>query len=286
MQNGHVLHICSACGAVNSEENRVCAFCESPLEEHATAPVESVATPPDDWHEEVARKLEAFRSRRRQLGFEESQPELPFVAGEAANDAAVENLDLEAQLEPAAAAEEDPGPLIISAEPELDGVAEETVDEEASLIPVAEISGRRRSGLLDALFLGLTCAGFLALFRALGGQFAIGKLEAAVYVATFFLFYLAYFSLFTIYGGQTPGMGLAGLIVVGFDGNAPTSGQLLWRSFGYLVSGATLFLGFFWTLWDDDQLSWHDRISQTYLTRASASGASLEEAHSHTLTPK
>ncbi len=25
-------------------------------------------------------------------------------------------------------------------------------------------------------------------------------------------------------------------------------------------------LGFLWALWDEDQLSWHDRISQTFVT--------------------
>src|ERR1700677_3790041 len=39
------------------------------------------------------------------------------------------------------------------------------------------------------------------------------------------------------------------------------------RSFGYVLSGATL-LGFFWALWDEDRFTWQDRISQTYITAA------------------
>jgi uncharacterized RDD family membrane protein YckC len=54
--------------------------------------------------------------------------------------------------------------------------------------------------------------------------------------------------------------------VVSFDGGIPTSRQMAWRSFGYLISAGTCFLGFAWALWDEDQLCWHDRISQTYLT--------------------
>jgi len=42
----------------------------------------------------------------------------------------------------------------------------------------------------------------------------------------------------------------------------------VWRSFGYLLSGAALMLGFFWAFWDEDRLTWHDRISQTYVTGA------------------
>ena len=43
---------------------------------------------------------------------------------------------------------------------------------------------------------------------------------------------------------------------------------MLWRSFGYLVSAGTLLFGFLAALWDEDHLTWHDRISQTYLTSA------------------
>jgi len=33
-----------------------------------------------------------------------------------------------------------------------------------------------------------------------------------------------------------------------------------------LISAGTFFLGFFWALWDEDGMTWHDRISRTYLT--------------------
>jgi uncharacterized RDD family membrane protein YckC len=84
------------------------------------------------------------------------------------------------------------------------------------------------------------------------------------------LLYTQYFTLFTVMGGATPGMMLAGLRLVSFDGNAPQPLQLAWRSFGYLVSGGTAFMGFLAALWDEDHLSWHDRMSQTYITQAPA----------------
>ena len=92
------------------------------------------------------------------------------------------------------------------------------------------------------------------------------SLTLAVAGATFALFYAQYFALFTVFGGSTPGMMLRGLRVVSFDGGIPTSRQMVWRSFGYLISAGMCFLGFVWALWDDDQLCWQDRISQTYLT--------------------
>ena len=106
----------------------------------------------------------------------------------------------------------------------------------------------------------------LALFWALGGHIGFNQLDAVVTAATLVLFYAQYFALFTVFGGSTPGMMLLRLRVVSFDGSVPSSRQMVWRSFGYLVSAGTCFLGFLWALWDEDHLCWQDRISQTYLT--------------------
>jgi len=106
----------------------------------------------------------------------------------------------------------------------------------------------------------------LALFTVLGGHIGLNRLDLSVAGATFVLFYAQYFALFTIFGGSTPGMMICGLRAVSFDGGTPTSRQMAWRSFGYLVSAGSCFLGFVWALWDEDRLCWQDRISHTYLT--------------------
>lgn len=106
----------------------------------------------------------------------------------------------------------------------------------------------------------------LALFTVLGGQIGLNKLDLSVAGATLALFYAQYFSLFTVFGGSTPGMMICGLRVVSFDGNMATSRQMVWRSLGYLISAGACFLGFIWAIWDEDQLCWQDRLSHTYLT--------------------
>jgi len=136
------------------------------------------------------------------------------------------------------------------------------------LRPVASLGERRLAGILDTAFLLFTFGGILALFSALGGRFTLTRLDAAIAVAALGMFYAQYFTLFTVFGGSTPGMMLRGLRVVSFDGDTPTPRQMLWRSFGYLISAGTFMLGFFWALWDEDHLCWQDRISQTYLTPA------------------
>ena len=135
-----------------------------------------------------------------------------------------------------------------------------------ALFPVASLPERRRAALLDAAFLLFSFGGMLALFTTLGGRLDFSRLDAMVTGATLGLFYAQYFALFTIFGGSTPGMMLRRIRVVSFDGSVPTSRQMAWRSFGYLISAATCFLGFLWALWDEDDLCWQDRISQTYLT--------------------
>ena len=109
---------------------------------------------------------------------------------------------------------------------------------------------------------------FLFASRSAGGELTLGRSEAIVYVAIAYLFYALYFSLFVILAGSTPGLQLRGLSIVRLDGGLPDTRQLLWRVFGYLLSGATLMIGFFWAVWDEDHFTWHDRISQTYITAA------------------
>src|SRR5262249_32284998 len=143
------------------------------------------------------------------------------------------------------------------------------------LYPVASLYERQWAAFIDAVCLLFAYGGFLALFGSVGGQFTVSKLSAAVCAATFAIVYLQYFALFTVFGGTTPGMMFRGLQVASFSGEPPTPRQMLLRSLGYIISAGTFFMGFLWAWWDDDGLTWHDRLSRTYLssprTRAHAS---------------
>jgi uncharacterized RDD family membrane protein YckC len=134
------------------------------------------------------------------------------------------------------------------------------------LYPVASLEDRRIAAIIDLVCLLFAYGGFMALFSSLGGQFSATKLNAVVYTATFAVVYLQYFALFTIFGGTTPGMMFRGLQVASFSGAPPTPRQYLWRSIGYVLSAAAVFAGFAWSWWDEDHLTWHDRISRTYLS--------------------
>jgi uncharacterized RDD family membrane protein YckC len=233
-----------------------------------------------EWKREVASKLEEYRSRRQRSG-EDSQSALPFnEQAEATPEAAPNPLTLtdakrtegrESLRFAARSRPQTAEPVAIAAQPELDfeSLLQQSAQQLTNrLVPVAPLRHRVHAGLLDAGFLVISYGGFLLMFASLGNPLTFGRVEVAVYAAALFLIYGLYITLFTGFGSATPGMLLRNLHAVSFDGNPPSQQQMLWRSFGYLVSAAAGLLGFLWALWDEDHLTWHDRISQTYLTQS------------------
>lgn len=230
-----------------------------------------------EWRREVSRRLEAYRLRRGRPRPDDSQSGLPFSRRRAGSRYGRETDEVELTEGPRSRPlqrvlhrKAQNERVEIDIQPELNFVSspDDRAHPQSALVPVADLGERRRAGVLDTLFLAVTYAGFIGLFRSLGGQLMIEKVDAIVYLAVFYLFYAQYFSLFITFAGSTPGMQLRGLTIVRLDGSLPDTHQLLWRSFGYLLSGASMMLGFLWSLWDEDHFSWHDRISQTYITAA------------------
>ena len=303
---------CLQCGAILPSGVRVCSFCDS----HLSAVGSSPAAParqsrgnlsPDEpadsvWRGELASRVASYRARRRKNSPDDGQPELPFEQSIEAPPI----LPAVAVVEPPACDEDfsftiaigrtanrraDDAQMFIdvSIPPAPERAAEaspktgESVEtQQRGLYPVATIEERRLAGLVDAACLLFACGGFLALFGSLGGHFAFSKLSAAVYAASFAIVYLQYFSLFTVFGGTTPGMMLRGLRVVDFSGEDPSPRQLLLRAAGYMLSAGTFFLGFLWSQWDEDELTWHDRISRTYLSSADTLADSELRGVAHT----
>lgn len=271
-QNGPVIRICPQCGALLLEDAEYCSYCDASLAvngENAEPVAVGISTPIEaeepEWRREVARRLEEYRARRQRLHPDDSQSGLPFSN----EDDFEEEVRERTRTQPVKRHRQSER-VDICIQPELDfsDSADDRAHPQSALVPVASLVDRRSAGALDALFLALTYAGFLGLFRSLGGQLMMEKVDAIVYLAAFYLFYAQYFFLFTTFAGATPGMQLRELTIVRLDGSLPDTRQLLWRSFGYLLSGATLMLGFLWALWDEDHFTWQDRISQTYVTAA------------------
>ena len=239
------------------------------------SPANPAITVEPEWRTEVSRRLEAYRVRRGRPRPDDSQSGLPFAPASSDYGGPTEELELTDRPRFRAVQRVAPAQILnerveINIQPELDfsSSPDDRAHPQNAIVPVADLAERRRAGALDALFLALTYGAFLGLFRSLGGEVVLAKVDAIVYLAAFYLFYAQYFFLFTTFAGATPGMQLRGITIVRLDGSLPDTRQLLWRSFGYLLSGATMMLGFLWSLWDEDHFTWQDRISQTYITAA------------------
>lgn len=76
-----------------------------------------------------------------------------------------------------------------------------------------------------------------------------------------FLFFTGFWSK----SGRTLGMQSWRLRVETPDGQIPGIGAASLRFFAAILSWLPLGLGFFWQLWDKDDLTWHDRLSGTRL---------------------
>jgi uncharacterized RDD family membrane protein YckC len=307
-QKRPVTKTCLQCGAILPSSVRACNFCDSSLtldlspqasnfvstsqveprlqtrRNHAEAPGVDSGDPA--WRGEVTQRLQTYRARRRKVAPNVAQSQLPFEEPTSAKPVHVPVTVAEAPPVPDddfsftiaigrnAAAREDARMVIdVSLPPSQEkSFAPATeiavASEEPGLYPVASIEERRLAGLIDTGCLLFAYGAFLTLFGSLGGQFTLSKLSALMCFATFVIVYLQYFALFTVFGGTTPGMMLRGLHVASFSGEPPTPRQMLWRSVGYMLSAGTFFMGFVWALWDEDELTWHDRLSRTYLCPA------------------
>jgi uncharacterized RDD family membrane protein YckC len=300
---------------------RACNFCEVPEEVSESSSQREASTKStqvnaalgtatrEEWRGELNQRLQAYRARRRKSAGMEGQTQLPFEqqnpasAGVVCATAHVEDPPAQRTAireefaftlaigRPPRKSEELETHLLIdvsmpppATEDELpSNFASEPVDSpDLRMIPSASIEERRTAALIDIGCLAFAYGAFLMLFGSLGGHFTVSKLSATVYFFTFAFVYVQYFGLFTVFGGTTPGMMIRGLQVASFSADAPAPRQYLLRAAGYMLSAGTLFLGFFWALWDEDGLTWHDRISNTYLA-VPDTAPDLETTHAATM---
>ncbi|MGA2899711.1 MAG: hypothetical protein ABSF40_05720 [Candidatus Acidiferrales bacterium] len=191
-----------------------CSFCDAPLVEtgenlepvavgaashglgaSSQASFTGVQSAEPEWRREVSRRLEDYRARRRHLRPDDSQSGLPFSHQSKINEEeAARERQREAERQRQAERprsrpiQRQTERVEICIQPELDfsNAPHDRAHPQTALVPVANLSERRKAGLLDALFLGLTYMGFLGLFHSLGGQLLAEKADAIVYLAAFF----------------------------------------------------------------------------------------------------
>jgi uncharacterized RDD family membrane protein YckC len=151
-------------------------------------------------------------------------------------------------------------------EPVLEEVLPQTNSAAPALQP-APINMRLMAAVVDgALTAGAVLA--FALVAAVKAQVlpTIREIEVGVTVALAIIGVL-YQALFFTLAKNTPGMKYARISMCTFDDQIPTRAQRLCRLGTLLLSLLPVGLGVAWAIFDEESLSWHDRLSRTYLRK-------------------
>lgn len=88
-----------------------------------------------------------------------------------------------------------------------------------------------------------------------------------LYQVYIFIVAFIFFAWFWTHNGQTLGMRTWKIKVVTKDGNALTWGMCLIRYAVSIISWSAFGLGFFWSLLDKQNRTWHDIVSETKLIK-------------------
>jgi uncharacterized RDD family membrane protein YckC len=131
-------------------------------------------------------------------------------------------------------------------------------------IHLAPMADRLMAGIVDVALVMTAFLLFVLVFVASTAHPPLGKpalLAAGALLAAFFILYQW---LFFTYADGTPGMRYAKIALCTFEDENPTRQQMRRRIVALLLSALPVGLGFVWALFDDDRMTWHDRISRTY----------------------
>ena len=125
--------------------------------------------------------------------------------------------------------------------------------------------GRRVGAMIydGLLVLALLFLGTL-LIIAVRGDESVSPGDIVHQLALALIIYLFFVGFWTRYS-RTLGMQSWGLRIETMDGEKPSLGQATIRFFAALLSWVPLAMGFWWQLFDRENLAWHDRMSGTRL---------------------
>jgi uncharacterized RDD family membrane protein YckC len=115
---------------------------------------------------------------------------------------------------------------------------------------------RLGAGVIDLLALGSVVVSIAYLFRA-----------PVIWVTIGLAISVAYLLGFWVWRGQTPGKMALAIKVIRTD-SSPVKWQCaLCRLLGYIVSIATIFIGFIWIAFDSRKQGLHDKVADTYVVK-------------------
>jgi len=150
---------------------------------------------------------------------------------------------------------------------ELEPEADEQPAEKPMAIELAPLGLRLMAPVVDSAFI-------LGIASTVAGATAVSlqklpqvKTAEAIALGVLALTGVLYYLIFLLAMRSTPGMRYAGIALCTFDDEHPTRIQLRRRLLAMVVSVLPVGLGLAWSTFDENHLSWHDRISRTYLRK-------------------
>jgi len=132
--------------------------------------------------------------------------------------------------------------------------------------PVALPLLRVLSAAVDGAAVLLGTAIIVGIYISQGGEIKFGSGAAMMLGALVGLVMVLYRALWCLANGDSPGLQAAGLRLVDFDGRRPQRRQRIIRQAASILSLCAAGVGIAWALVDDESLTWHDHISQTFPT--------------------
>jgi uncharacterized RDD family membrane protein YckC len=131
-------------------------------------------------------------------------------------------------------------------------------------IHVAPMEDRLMAGIVDVALVLTAFLLFVLVFVACTAHPPAGKPAMAAAGALLVAFFALYQWLFFTYADGTPGMRYAKIALCTFEDENPTRQAMRGRVAALMLSALPVGLGFLWALFDDDRMTWHDRITRTY----------------------
>lgn len=134
-------------------------------------------------------------------------------------------------------------------------------------IQLASLSRRLMALVVDASFILVAFSGAAWLFASNARHVPVTRTAELAAVLALLAIGAAYQTLFFTLGKATPGMRYADIGLSTFSGSSPSRAQRCGRLLALPLSVLPLGLGLLWSVFDDGHLSWHDRLSNTYLRK-------------------
>jgi uncharacterized RDD family membrane protein YckC len=128
----------------------------------------------------------------------------------------------------------------------------------------APLSRRLAAAAIDALFVLASLAIFGWVAIKIAGPLPL-RVMAELSGILALVGWSAYQYSLLVGSGTTPGLRVTKLAITRFDGTPAPKSLRRWRVLASFLSCLSLGLGYLWCFFDEDQLSWHDRITKTHL---------------------